>query len=126
VDFLKSITVQQQAEQEDERRDREKERIREAAMEDDDSDVEIWSTFQKRSSDEQPKRPSEKHTTEGYKSDPTQSSSSQNNGELKWRQRCSEGEAGLAAERSGQDDLLNELIKPPPRPLHSLFRILFG
>jgi hypothetical protein len=75
VDFLKSITVQQQAEQEDERRERKKERIREVTMEDDDSDVEIWSTFQKRSSDE--------HTTEGYKSDPTQSCSSQNNGELK-------------------------------------------
>jgi hypothetical protein len=80
VDFLTSITVQQQAEQEDERGERQKERIREATMEDDDSDVEIWSNFQKRSTDEQPKRPSENHTTEGYKSDPPRSSSSKNNG----------------------------------------------
>jgi hypothetical protein len=115
VDFLKSITVQQQAEQEDERREREKERIRQAPMEDDDSDVEIWSDFQKRSSDEQPKRP------EDSKTDTTRSSSSQNNGEHKWRQRCSEGEAGLAAERSGQDDFLNEMCQKRCQDLEGIF-----
>jgi hypothetical protein len=104
VDFLKSITVQRQAEQEDERREREKEHIREATM-----DV-----------DEEALEP-QKNTTKVCTSDRTRSTSSQNNDEDQWMQRCSVGEAGLAAERSEQEDLLNELIKQRCQDLERIF-----